>query len=150
MRRVAAGVVVGVAVWLGSALAAEAQIDITPTGPTAVYDTDTSSTYTATVYCSKSFYFRLKVYLNGILKHDSTRFIVNSGPVYYFAKVVDMTGWGHQAGDTLIYRGRARIWASGIFDEEDWVVTVSHETTHLVPGRNTRHLEWDREREEWA
>jgi hypothetical protein len=49
MRRIAIGTLTGVAIWIGSALAAEAQ-QITPTGPLHVYAGSTQTTYTADLY----------------------------------------------------------------------------------------------------
>src|SRR5882762_3418587 len=46
MKRMAMGAVAGLAVWFGSALAAEAQ-QITPTGPMNIYSGSTSANYTA-------------------------------------------------------------------------------------------------------
>lgn len=150
MRRTVIGAGAGIAIWLGAALAAEAQIIIQPTGPTAVYRTQTSSTYTATITCNNNFWVRLKVYLNGVIKHDTNTFVANSGPSYNFSKVVNMTGWGLKAGDTLLYRGRATISGQpGVYDKEDWTVIVSNPSTYLAPDR-VRPPEIDRDREEWA
>jgi hypothetical protein len=49
MRRTAIGLAVGMAVWVGSAVAAEAQVIITPNGPLAVNAGDPSTTFTADV-----------------------------------------------------------------------------------------------------
>ncbi len=146
MRRIVIGAASGIVIWLGAALAAEAQIDIKPTGPQAVVSGQTSSTYTAVVTCNRNFYLNLKVFLNGVQKYYSTTYTVNSGPSYNYSKVVNMTGWGHQAGDTLIYRGKA--YYGGTVDQEDWTVIVSG-TTYLVPSR-IHCVELDRDREEWA
>lgn len=147
MRRAVIGGVAGVAVWLGAALAAEAQIDIRGTKPLSVVYTQTSSTYEAVVTCNNNFYVTLKVYLNGTMKHQSITYCVNSGPTYNFSKVVSMTGWGMKAGDTLVYRGKAYY---GIYsDTDDWTVIVSGTTTRLVPNP-LRQLVVDRDREEWA
>jgi hypothetical protein len=102
--------------------ATRAGISIAPTGPATVQHTATSSTYTATITCDTNFTVNLRVYLNGVQKHNSTTPVYNSGPTYNFSKVVSMTGWGMADGDTLIYRGRAYY---GIYsDTEDWQITV--------------------------
>ena len=48
MRRILTGGITALSIWIGSALAAEAQ-QITPTGPLAIYQGSTSTTFTATV-----------------------------------------------------------------------------------------------------
>jgi hypothetical protein len=142
MRRFAIGGVTGVGLWLASALAAEAQATtIDPSGPTAVVAGDPSSTYTANVTASSTFRVRLRVYLNGSQKHDSTTQIDWLGGTYAFSKFVDMTYpsyWGHTTGDQLNYKGRAWLCSNPfIFDEENWYVTVSApEGTFLVPDRD--------------
>ncbi len=99
--------------------------------------------------CNTIFYVLLKVYLNGILKHESNTYVANSGPTYNFVKVVNMSVWGHQEGDALLYRGRAYIPRTPYYDEEDWNVTVPEPITRLVPAHSWR-LVADRDREEWA
>jgi hypothetical protein len=147
MRRAVIGGVAGVAVWLGAALAAEAQIDIKGTKPLSVVYSQTSSTYEAVVTCNYNFSVNLKVYLNGVMKHQSVTCCFNSGPTYNFSKVVNMTGWGMKAGDTLLYRARA--YYSNYSDVDDLTVIVSGSTTRLVPNP-LRRLAVDRDREEWV
>jgi hypothetical protein len=149
MRRAVIGGVAGVAVWLGAALAAEAQIQIDSTKPLSVTYSQTSSTYEALVTCNTNFVVNLQVFLNGVRKHNTTTNVVNSGPTYNFSKVVSMVGWGMKVGDTLVYRGTATIPGTSYRDVDDWTVIVSGSTTYLVPDR-TRFLAVDRDREEWA
>lgn len=154
MRGVLIGAAVGAAVLVGSGLVAEAQIDIQPTGPTAVYSTQTSSTYTAVVTHDYYFWLRLRVYLNGVLKNDSNTYFKSMGPTTDVAKVVNMSTWGIKAGDTLLYRGRAsKANALLIYDEENWTVVVTNPSTHLdqiVPGPVRWSSGMDRDREEWV
>jgi hypothetical protein len=63
MRRMAIGTVAGVAVFIGSALAAEAQ-QITPTGPLSVVGGSTSSTYTASVYLPTPCGIRIRLWID--------------------------------------------------------------------------------------
>lgn len=151
MGRSFMGGIVGVAALLGSGLVADAQIDIQPTGPTAVYSNQTSSTYTAVVTHDYYFWLRLRVYLNGVIKHDSNTYYKSMGPTTEVAKVVNMSNWGIKAGDTLLYRGRATKAGTAIYDEEDWYVTVTNPPTRLLSGPS-RWMGWvvDRDREEWA
>ncbi len=122
------GMVVGVVVLLGTSLAAEAQIIVDPIGPTCVESDDASSVYRATVTANYNFWFKLKVYHNDIVKHQSNTYCTNGGPSFCFSKTVPHTGWGMQECDVLKYRGRATISGgpySGSYDEEDWFITVS-------------------------
>jgi hypothetical protein len=131
---------------LWGARSAEAQVIIDPAGPLCVASDATSSTYVATVTTNYDFWLHLIVFHNGTSKHDSTTYVVNSGPTYVFSKVVDMTGWGMQAGDHLNYRGRATIAAGpyrGRYDEKDWQITVS------APGHCRAEKDRDRERRGW-
>jgi len=80
MRRMAIGTVVGVAVWMGSALAAEAQ-QITPTGPLSVNAGATTSTYTANVYLPtpSNYVVRLWVMRGTTNLHYSQTVVPNPG-----------------------------------------------------------------------
>jgi len=66
MKRMAIGAVAGLAVWFGSALAAEAQ-QITPTGPMNIFSGSTSSTYSAgiTLPSLQDYAVQVFVYRNG-------------------------------------------------------------------------------------
>jgi hypothetical protein len=66
MKRTMAGVISGLAIWLGSALAAEAQ-QITPTGPMAITTGSISSTYTASITLPslQDYAVQVFVYRNG-------------------------------------------------------------------------------------
>ena len=65
MRRIVIGAVTGVAVWVGSMMAAEAQ-QITPTGPLSVVAGSTSSTYTANVYLPTPCGFRVRLWIDNM------------------------------------------------------------------------------------
>ena len=141
MRRVAIGGITGIGLWLASALAVDAQsVIIGPSGPSQVRAGDTSSTYEADVTAASNFKVRLRVYLNGTQKHESTTMIDWLGGTYEFSKVVDMTYpsyWGHTTGDQLNYKGRAWLCVNPfIFDEENWFVTVSDYYGFLTPDRD--------------
>jgi len=109
MKRIAIGAVAGLAVWFGSALAAEAQ-QITPTGPLAVHVDDTTETYTATITVSSSFWFYLTVYRNGSVVYGGQWFIVTTGPSYNFTSpVLNTASWGMQVGDTIDFHTIAQV-----------------------------------------
>lgn len=142
------------AVWLGSAMAAEAQPTIEPTGPLAVTDTDTSSTYTANITATGNFYVKLRVYLNATLKHDgAAQLITWGGGTYSYSKDVDMVGWGQVVGDTLLYRLQA--WYNPMQKRTaDWTVTVTPGMTYFNPGfhKSPRFdaIPAERDRRMWA
>jgi hypothetical protein len=131
----ALGMPAGVALWFGAALAADAQVIIDPSGPTCVAADSTRSDYVATVTTLYDFWLDLKVFHDGVLKHDTTTYVVNAGPAYLYTEAVFHTGWGLHKGDELNYRGRATIAAGpfqGMFDEKDWIVIVKRRG--LCPG----------------
>ena len=82
MRRMGIGTVAGVAIWIASAVAAEAQ-GITPNGPTAVYTGATAATYTAAVYLPSpnSYLVRLWVYRGATQLHYTQTGQPNPGVV---------------------------------------------------------------------
>ena len=122
MKSNAIGVVVaGVAAWFG-ALEAQAQgINITVTGPSAVY-TDTSTIqFDGTVSGYNDYNFRLWVYLNGVQKHDSGTLCYTGTAATYF--VYNAQNWAMQANDEVKFR--VRVWlTSTIYDMEYLYITV--------------------------
>jgi hypothetical protein len=126
MRRISIGITTALAVWFGSAYAAEAQ-QITPTGPLSVVAGATSSTYTASIYIptQMNFVVRLWVYKNGILQNYSSTNIPNPGTNNYnFSKLVDMSGWIPSAGNTILYVAQL-LWNKTTTLAADWTVIVS-------------------------
>jgi hypothetical protein len=125
MRRIAVGMTVGLAVWFGSAVAAEAQW-IQPTGPLSVVSGATSSTFTATVSIPTPMNFAVKVsvYKNGVLQHCTTTSVPNPGTnTYYFSKVIDMTVWAPSSGDTILYVGQL-LYNRVTYTGADWTIIV--------------------------
>lgn len=127
MRRIGMGLAAGVAVWLGSAVIAEAQSPtITPTGPLCVTAGATSSTFTASIYLPTPCVFkvRLLIYNGSALIHSTDTIVPNPGinnPT--FTKIA-----GHSAapnvGDTLKYV--SKLWVAGVwYNASDWFVTVT-------------------------
>lgn len=136
---------VGVALWLGSAVVAVAQVQIVNDGPTCVENDDTSSTYAATVTTDYDFDLNLKVYHNDTLRHDTTTFVVNDGPVYHYSEIVDHTGWGLNTGDTLRYRGTATLTEGpyrGSWARDEHSVTVSDPGRCFLDRRREREWAW--------
>ena len=125
MARLHIGIAVAVTAWLGSAMVADAQVEIEPFNPTCVAKGDSSSLYESTVTCDADFVFTLRVYHDGKLKHYTNTFVVNSGPTYAFTKTVSHSGWGMSAGHKLTYRGRATEYETSYYDQDDWIIFVS-------------------------
>lgn len=133
MARRTMGVVGGLAVFLGAALAAEAQVSITPTGPTALYTTDTTETYTATVTTNYNFTFYLTVYNGTTSEYSNSWFIYNSGPSYPFqSPSLNCTGWNMQAGDVFNFYTRAML-SLRVGVQSNYYLTVQNPTS-MAPG----------------
>ena len=125
MQRIAIGILVGLAAWFGSALAAEAQT-IQPTGPLAVISGSTTSTYTATVTLTAPSLIkvRLWVYRNGTQFHYSETFVPNNGTTTVnFSKPVSHS-LGCNTGDTFKYSAKLIV-AGQTITAADWIVTVT-------------------------
>jgi len=132
MRRMAIASVMGVAMWLGSALAAEAQ-QITPTGPLSVNAGATSTTYTANVYLptSSAYRVRLWIFMGTQQIHYSETIMPNPyNNNSVFSKVADHTAV--TAGSVLTYKVAMKvgtIWIPAGYvtngDTINWTVTVS-------------------------
>ena len=130
MRRIAIGLAVGVAVFVGSAVAAEAQvIQIDPIGPTSVTPSMSSVTYKAnlTPGLYLPFDVQLKVYKNS---ETTPRF--TSGNTLYtvtgtvlHSKRITISGWGLQAGDVLKFHLECWWDPSGQLTSNDYSVTVT-------------------------
>lgn len=124
MKRTVIGAVAGLAIWFGSALAAEAQ-QIQPTGPACVVSGSLSTTYTATVTLSNPcyFYFRLTVYLNGQSIYYSQTFVPNPGTTtYYFSKTLPLIPIP-MSGDTLKF-SPVLVVGGNTYTGSDWTVVV--------------------------
>ena len=98
MRRVAIGLVTGLAVWVGSAMAAEAQaIQITPIGPTAIHATDTATIYKANITpgSTNMVDVQLKVYVNQEASPRYTSTIAGYSIIgtKLYQKTVSLSGW---------------------------------------------------------
>ena len=109
MRRMAIAPVMGVAMWLGSALAAEAQ-QITPTGPLSVVAGATSTTYTANVYLPTpcAYRVRLWVFAGSLQIHYSETIVPNP----YANNTVFTKVASHGAvagGDVLTYKVAMKV-----------------------------------------
>lgn len=135
MKRTMMGVISGLALWLGSALAAEAQ-QITPTGPMCVTPGTTTPTFTATVTIPTAsyFYVRVQVLLNGVSVYYSQTFVPNPGTTTYsFSKntllsLVPQLGQTLTFSATLIYGGRS-------YAASDWTVVVAEPTGPTSKGK---------------
>ncbi|SRR5579859_1446888 len=158
MKRIAIGVVAGLSVWFGSALAAEAQ-QITPTGPMQVQATDTSEVYTATITTNYSFTISLAVLINGSQVYWNQWYIVNSGPSYNFqSPSLNTASWGLTAGETIDFHAVVSLSITHHV-VSDYNLTVQSGGTSMAPRTKTgsqlaaampsgkedleEHLAWD-------
>jgi hypothetical protein len=125
MKRTAIGAVAGLAIWFGSALAAEAQV-VQPQGPMCITAGSTAPTFTATVTIPTAnyFYVRVQVYLNGNCIHNSQTFVPNPGTTTYnFSKVTQLTT-APQVGQTLTFSSTL-IYAGKSYTGTNWNVVVT-------------------------
>lgn len=111
MRRMAIGTVAGMAIWFGSALAAEAQ-QITPTGPLSVVGGSTSSTYTANVYLPVPCNFRVRLWITDITTGLDIHYSDNILPNPYANNSTISITAGHTAvtaGHELNYKAAMKV-----------------------------------------
>ena len=130
MRRIAIGLAAGIAVWVGSAVAAEAQaIQIVPGGPTAVHPSDTATIYKASITPGSTNLIdvRLKVYVNSEAnpRYTSTVSIYSIVGTKLYQKTVSLSGWNLQVGDVLKFHLDCWWDPNGQLSSNDYLVTVS-------------------------
>jgi hypothetical protein len=114
-------------------LAAEAQISVTPTGPTALHVTDTTSTYTATITTNYTFTFYLFVFNGNTQVYLNSWYVVQTGPSYNFqSPALSTSTWGLAVGNQMDYRGRAML-SARVGAQTEWYVTVTNPTS-MAPG----------------
>jgi hypothetical protein len=152
MRRIAVGLTVGLAVWFGSAVAAEAQW-IQPTGPLLVYAGTSSTTYTATITIPTPMGMCVKLWVlkNGIEYNYTSNSIPNPGTTtYYFSKFVDTSTWNLAAGDVLTFRAQL-LYNRTIYNFADYNITVQQtrpsRTYQKSPKPALQVVDRDRRRE---
>jgi len=134
MKRMALGAVAGLAVWFGSALAAEAQ-QITPTGPMHIYSNDTSLVYSATITTNYSFTLYLTVTNNGTNVYGGQWFCQNSGPTYNFSSPsLSTSTWGLQIGSNINFHTIVQITPTYRFIN-DFTRTVEKPITMISPTK---------------
>ena len=107
MRRIAIGLAAGVAIWVGSAVAAEAQtIQIQPVGPTAVRALDISAMVLTDITpgSTNTFYVRVKVYVEGELKYTSPVNGYTTTGTKHYMKNVPLTALGLIPGKHIVFR----------------------------------------------
>ena len=125
MRRIAIGVTTSLAIWLGSALAAEAQ-QITPTGPLSYTAGSTTSTYTATIYLPTPMNYKVltNVYKNGVFQTGFSQIVPNPGTnTSSFSQQCDVS-FSVVVGDIVTYKAQL-LWNRTTTNAPDWSVTVT-------------------------
>lgn len=136
MKRIALGAVTGLAVWFGSALAAEAQ-QITPTGPLQLYPGSSWVTVSATITTNYNFTVYLTTYKNGVCVGPSGSgvwYCLNGGPSYAWSSIpaLDSSGWGMQVGDVITFQIMAQI--NALHKSTcNYQVTVQSNPTTMAP-----------------
>jgi hypothetical protein len=107
MRRIAIGLVAGVAVWVGSAVAAEAQtIQIQPIGPTALKATDVNAFYVAkiTPNSTNTYYVQVEVFVNGVSRLITAQDHFSTVGTKTYRKTIDISSLGLQPNDIVVFR----------------------------------------------
>ena len=132
MSRIAIGLAVGVAVWVGSAVAAEAQpIQIDPLAPAqgTVTTASTGTTYKANITPGLPALFdvQLKVYVNseGTPRYTSNITLTSSTGVYLYKKSLSLSGWNLHVGDILKFHLECWWDPTGQLSSNDYLVTVT-------------------------
>lgn len=138
MKRMAMGAVAGLAVWFGSALAAEAQ-QITPTGPMAIHTGDTTATYSADItipylqgFCMEVFVYR-----------GNNPTPICSGQVYVYSpttlttNVQFLANWnpGAITGEKFKFKADL-IFMGNTYYATDKIITVTRLTTYIQPSKS--------------
>ena len=162
MRRILIGAMTSLAVWLGSALAAEAQgSGITPTGPTAYLAGSVDSTYKATIYLPTPLNFKVntQVYLNGVLQIGFSQYVPNPGVNTSTFSQDCPVNFGVIPGDVVTYKAQL-YWNRTITNAPDFSVTVTgtrpplksdsikKRTGPIAKGMAIQSVNADRRREE--
>ena len=162
MKRIAIGAVTGLAVWFGSALAAEAQ-QITPTGPMSYAAGSTLSTYTATIYLPTPMAYKVVtcLYKNGVYQTTFSQIVPNPGTNYSaFSQPCQVT-FSAAPGDVITYTA-VLYWNRTITSASNWNITVtgtrppskpesSAKRTNVGPkgtGLDLQNISADRRREQ--
>jgi len=127
MRRIAIGLVVGVAAWVGSAVAAEAQvIQIEPFSPTSVTPSTTSVTYQANVTpnSTNTYWIQVSVYVNGVYQFTTSQnYFITIGTKLY-KKPISLTGLNLHVGDQINFKCQAGWSPTNLPYTADWIRTV--------------------------
>lgn len=127
MRRIAIGLVAGVAVWVGSAAAAEAQvIQIDPLAPGTVTASQSYVWYQANVTpnSTNTYYIQVSVYVNGVYKFTTTQNSYTTLGVKLYKKQIILTSLNLQAGDQINFKCEAGWSSTDLPYTADWIKTV--------------------------
>lgn len=130
MRRTAIGLAAGVAIWVGSAVAAEAQtIQIQPVGPTAISTTSTNTTYCGTITPGSTAWIdvQLKVFVNqeSTPRYTSAVSMYTILGTYGYSKKFSLSGWGLHSGDVVRFHLECWWDPNGQVSSSNYSVTVT-------------------------
>jgi hypothetical protein len=136
MKRTAIGAVAGLAIWFGSALAAEAQV-IQPTGPMAIYSGNTTATYTAdvTIPYLQPYSVDIWVYrgLNPIAICSGT--VYNYNPTDLTTSISFCANWSPAAASGQVFKFKATLNFMGTaYPAPDKIITISR-LTYVQPTK---------------
>jgi hypothetical protein len=129
MKRIAIGAVTGLAVWFGSALAAEAQ-QITPTGPLCYTSGSLCSNYSATIYLPTPMTYKMvtSLYKNGVWQTTFSQIVPNPGVNTSTFNQVCLVSFSVYPGDVVTYSTQL-LWNRTTTNGPDWSVTVNQGTS---------------------
>ena len=141
MRRSLIGVTTGLAIWLGSSLAAHAQNgSITPTGPTKIYSGATCATYTADITLPSLQDYAVQVYV-----YRGTTQVYQAEVWFYSPTTTTPTfsqvcSWSPMAflGQKFTFKANLLLTnPSQTIAAADKVITVTSPGTYLIPAKPT-------------
>lgn len=125
MKRTAIGAVAGLAIWFGSALAAEAQT-IIPTGPQYIQAGTTSWNFTGAIFLPTPMNYKIStsIYRNGVYQTCISTSFPNPGVQNSnFSQPISVT-FSVNAGDVVTFKAQL-LWNRTTTYAQDWSVTVS-------------------------
>jgi hypothetical protein len=139
MKRTAIGVVAGLAIWFGSALAAEAQV-IQPTGPMLITSGSTGATYTAdiTLPSLNDYGVQLYVYRNNNLLPFYSCELWFYSPTSLNNTFSQSVCWTPSAFAGEKFTFKANLITTNptvVTPAANWVKTVTRPTTYLEPSK---------------
>lgn len=125
MKRTVIGAVAGLAIWFGSALAAEAQV-IQPTGPMNIQAGTNSWNFTADISIPTPMNIKVvvNIYKNDIFQTMFTQNVPNPGVQNFTFSQICNVSFNVSSGDVVSFRAQL-LWNRTTTNAQNWNVTVS-------------------------